>query len=526
MRGISPAEREEAMRLLRAKQALALEGMPRTPDGRPALNDDEAAFDAEMAMAMGQSLSYGNGAEVDNLEAAGTPIVMERDLMPGSSEALLAAREAEAAQSWEDRGEFYGQQRQAYETEFGPIGDRNADVTSEQLQARERRREREDVRRHSPYAEEQRVARMAERAGVSMAEARAMVQQGYDQAAADRGIPASAAWQVDGPNRSVPPDFDQFRDAYTGLRDAARNKRAEDKAARMAEVSKRAMLAQNPMGYLGRTDITDEQRELVTQRMQGRRRPGDDPRIRVAEINAKAASDQVAAERESRVSQQQWLETTRIAAEKAKQEFDKEQNRINNEARMAEGNAAREAANELRQKDLDDARLKHEELMGRMKAAEDEAARQHTERQTASNNQFTAQMKQFEARYGLDEKKLEQAQKEAEDLKARIESDALLKPMEAKYGEGVRAIAAGDYGTPDAQSSLERMAAEADQSWSGFYNSDAARMDAVLDRLGVGDPAVRRELVNRFGLSAMSASGPGGRSGPISGIVNWFSGAY
>lgn len=523
MRGVSPAEREEALRVLRAKQALALEGMPRTPDGRPALNDDEAAFDAEMAMAMGQSLSYGNGAEVDNLEAAGTPIVMERDLMPGSSEALLAAREAEEARSWEDRGEFYGQQRQAYEAEFGPIGARNADVTSEQLQSRERRREREDVRRHSPYAEEQRVARMAERAGVSMAEARAMVQRGYDQAAADRGIPASAAWQVDGPNRSVPPDFDQFRDAYTGLRDAVRDKRAEDKAARMAEVSKRAMLAQNPMGYLGRTDITDEQRELVTQRMQGRRRPGDDPRIRVAEINAKAAVDAASTQERMRIEADERRAAVVEADAKAKRKFDAEQNRINNEARKAEGDANREAAVAQRRVDLEREKMRHEQLMGTMAEQAAAAARRHAESQTTSNNQFTAQMKQFEARYGLDEKKLEQDKKEAEDLKARIESEALLKPMEAKYGEGVRAIVDGDYGLPVAEEALKAMARESDEGWLGFWEADGRRMDAILSRLGVTDQDARRALVEKFGYGSpglLPGSGDG-RGGLLS---NWFAG--
>jgi hypothetical protein len=452
-----------------------------------------------MAMAMGQDLSYGNGADVDNLEAAGTPIVMERDLMPGSSESVLAAREAAAARSFEERGPFYDQQRQAYEAEFGPIGARNADVTSEQLQARDRRREREDVRRHSPYAEEQRIARMAERAGVSMAEARAMVQQGYDQAAADRGIPASAAWQVDGQNRSVPPDFDQFRDAYTGLRDAVRDKRAEDKAARMAEVSKRAMLAQNPMGYLGRTDITDEQREIVTQRMQGRRRPGDDPRIRVAEINAKAAVDAASTQERMRIEADERRAAMVEADAKAKREFDATENKLNRDAQTAQGNSAMEAAVADRKAALERDKMQHGELMGRFAAQEAEAARRHAESQTASNNQFTAQMKQFEARYGLDEKKLEQAQKEAEDLKARIESEALLKSMEAKYDEGVRAIAGGDYESPEAERTLQKMAAASDQSWTGFFPSDAQRMDAILERLGMADAAARQRLVAIYG---------------------------
>jgi hypothetical protein len=522
------------MRILRAKQALALEGMPRTPDGRPALTEQEAAFDAEMALAMGQDLSYGNGADVDNLEAAGTPIVMERDLLPGSSESLLAAREAEAARSFEERGPFYDQQRQAYEAEFGPIGARNADVTSEQLQGRERRREREDVRRHSPYAEEQRIARMAERAGVSMAEARAMVQQGYDQAAADRGIPASAAWQVDGQNRSVPPDFDQFRDAYTGLRDAVRDKRAEDKAARVAEVAKRAMLAQNPMGYLGRDDINNEQRELVTQRMQGRRRPGDDPRIRVAEINAASAEAQAAAEREGRVSQQQWLEQTRIAAEEraaaraeanaaAQRTFDAEQKRLDRDAQAASGNRASSDVVAKLQADLDARRLEHDAQMAAMERQGAEAQRRHEASLSESRLQAEERMKQFDAKYGLDKKEMEDKQKALADAQAKDARELLLQPLEAKYGIGVRQIADNIYDTPEAEESLAAMAYDADKSWTGFYNSDAVRLDAILSRL-ITDPTVRQGLVDTYGLGAMSASGPGGRSGPISGVVNFFSG--
>lgn len=523
MRGISPVEREEAMRILRAKQALALEGMPRTPDGRPALTEQEAAFDAEMALAMGQDLSYGNGADVDNLEAAGTPIVMERDLLPGSSESLLAAREAEAARSFEERGPFYDQQRQAYEAEFGPIGARNADVTSEQLQARERRREREDVRRHSPYAEEQRIARMAERAGVSMAEARAMVQQGYDQAAADRGIPASAAWQVDGQNRSVPPDFDQFRDAYTGLRDAVRDKRAEDKAARVAEVAKRAMLAQNPMGYLGRDDLNNEQRELVTQRMQGRRRPGDDPRIRVAEINAKAHVDSAATQERMRVEAEERAAARAEANAKVQRDFDAEQKQLDRDAQAASGNRASSDVVAKLQADLDARRLEHDAQMAAMERQGAEAQRRHEASLSESRLQAEERMKQFDAKYGLDKKEMEDKQKALADAQAKDARELLLQPLEAKYGPGVRQIADNIYDTPEAEESLAAMAYDADKSWTGFYNSDAVRLDAILSRL-ITDPTVRQGLVDTYGLGAMSASGPGGRSGPISGVVNFFSG--
>jgi hypothetical protein len=63
---------EEAMiasawETIRARQADVAATIPRDADGRPSLDDDEAAFDASMADAMGQS----------NLAAAATPLEME-----------------------------------------------------------------------------------------------------------------------------------------------------------------------------------------------------------------------------------------------------------------------------------------------------------------------------------------------------------------------------------------------------------------------------------------------------------------
>ena len=119
--GMDPvqAEREAAMRVLREKRERALASMPRTADGRPALGEDEAAFDSAMAMAMGQA-GYGNGADIDNLAAAATPVVMDAGLGVPQSErvfkddptqglaGVLAAREAAAARNWEERGAHYG----------------------------------------------------------------------------------------------------------------------------------------------------------------------------------------------------------------------------------------------------------------------------------------------------------------------------------------------------------------------------------------------------------------------------------
>jgi hypothetical protein len=66
---------EEAMiasawETIRARQADVAATIPRDADGRPSLDDDEAAFDASMADAMGQS----------NLAAAATPLEMEPEL--------------------------------------------------------------------------------------------------------------------------------------------------------------------------------------------------------------------------------------------------------------------------------------------------------------------------------------------------------------------------------------------------------------------------------------------------------------
>lgn len=537
---MNPGSREEYAQLA-IRDALIRQGVD------PARAEEEARRRVMSAAEEMAAVTYGNGADVDNLAAADTPFEMDsgvgrppvpqservfRDDNTGGMAAQVAAREAAANASWEERGRYYGPKTAAYEETYGPIG--AAEVAPAQEQARLRRREAEEVQRHSVFEEESRIARMAERAGIPISQATELVQQGYNQSAADRGIPSPAAWQVSGQNRTVPPDFDHFSDSYAGLRKAVAEKRSADKTARKAEVSKRAMLAQNPMGYIGRDDITEEQRAIVTDRLQGRRKSVDDPRIRVAEIQAKAASDQAGAERESRVSQQQWLENTRIAAEEraaaraeanavAHRQFDSEQKALDREARMAEGDAVREEAAAQRQADLDERQRQHAETMQRLESQDAANQRRHEEAQAANQQQFALSTQQFEARYGQEETKLKQAEKEAADLKARIESESLLKPMEAQYGEGVRSIAAGDYGTPAAQDALQKMARDSDQGWLGFWEADGRRMDAILLRLGVTDQNARRALVEQFGYGSpglLPGSGDG-RGGLLS---NWFAG--
>ena len=242
--------------------------------GLPARRRARESLDAARAAA--PPVSYGNAATLDNLDGITSELVVEdvlgglsprsavpqservyRDDPTGGMAAQVAAREAAAQQSWERRGPEYAARTAEYESQYGPIGARDADVTPAQYQERGRRREAADVRRHSPYEEEARIRRMAERAGIPMAKAREMVQQGYDAAATDRGIPASASWQVSGVNRTAPPDFDHFSDAYSGLRDAGTDRRMADKQSRQEALQRRRMAQTNPLEYMNRDDVSD-----------------------------------------------------------------------------------------------------------------------------------------------------------------------------------------------------------------------------------------------------------------------------
>jgi hypothetical protein len=179
-----------------------------------------------------------------------------------------------------------------------------------------------------------------------------------------------------------------------------------------------------------------------------------------------------------------------------------------------------------------DQRLANDRQLEQMRAENTRAAAQLDAAQKNSEREWSTRDKMNSDNAAAERDKTAAAQKLQEDkdrqsaeLLARREREAtVVVPLEAKYGPGVRHILAGSYETPEAQESLESMAAASDQSWTGFYNSDAVRLDSTLQRLGVADPSVRRGLVNRYGLGPMAATGPGGRSGPISNTVNWWSG--
>lgn len=513
-------------------------------------------------------------ADLDNLSGAAAPIVMEPELGNnlGKDKAPLTRTEARVRAgnaAWRDSLEPGSDLQQRFAPEsyeawmdenvrqpigenakkwVGTYGDSRtpeaaAAMTPEQRQARSDLRDREAAARHTPIAEEQRIRRMADKAGISYAEAADMVNRGYARAAAARQQHPDSAWVAGGQNDSTPPSFEEFGEAYAELRqkagDAAAAQRREQEANARRILSQRAMLRSDPIGYLGRSDITDAQREAVQGQLPGAAMAGRSARvesenaakIRVAEINAQATRDAAAAERESRVSQEQWRTKTQMdyeerqAArqredEQKKREFEAEQKQLDRDAKKG----ADQAVIAERQAALDRDRQQHEEMMKRMDAQDAEAARRHAASMAQSAAEAAERRVQMEGTFGLQKSEEEEKKRQREEAVALSETKARLDPLVATHGAGVVNISQGDYDTPAAQEALDSIAAGADQSWSGFYNSDAVRMDAILRRIGVGDPAVRQALVQKHGLGTMAASGPGGRSGVISGLFNWLSG--
>lgn len=387
-------------------------------------------------------------------------------------------------------------------------------------------------RRLTQYEEELRLRRLARRAGVSADAAEAM-------------LVADAAG-----------DFDRLKH----LRRAGDDKSDEDRASRQAEVVKRAQLRQNPMGYIGRDDLTADQRRIATESLpinpyQAQLRLGageSDARVRVAQIEAEGRRAAADAEAANRDATQKWMmefkaradreaEAMRIAAEERaraagvadkheEREFNREQNDLNRQAAAAQGNER--TLSELRklQAELDARRLEADERRAQLQAQQTDAERRHEQvmlqmqaDRESNNARWSAQSADAAAARAQEQQKIDAALAAKQAQEAEAARALIIDPMRTQYGPGVDELVGGVYDTPGAESSLRRIAADADNSLTGFYHSDAIRMDAILFRLGVTDPAIRHRLVEKYGMAGMGASS-GGRSGPVSGFVNWMRG--
>lgn len=108
--------------------------------------------------------------------------------------------------------------------------------------------------RSNPAVEERRIIRMAKAAGVSVEEARAMVEKGYEGAA----------------NEGETPSFNQFAKAHQGLRDKASTRRNADAEGRKAAWRAQAMLAGGqPTGGIGGSRAAVSAMQMAPEDQQG-----------------------------------------------------------------------------------------------------------------------------------------------------------------------------------------------------------------------------------------------------------------
>ena len=266
-RGMDPLEAQEA----------AGRGIFMTEQARDGLAAANAPLDA------------GNGADLDSLDGAAAPLSVESELggpagriAPPQSErvyrddptmgmaGMLAAREAAQAMRDSERAAMYDQRTQAYVDEYGMIGTPGAaPLTQDQRDAREALKLREAEARHTPYQEDARIARLAERAGMPVEQAAAMVQAGYNDYAKQKN---AQPWTVAGVNNTTErPDFAQMAYAHRALRQAGDTQRQAELAERQQAVVRRRMAQTNPLEYMNRDDISDWNRMIVANQLLGPR---------------------------------------------------------------------------------------------------------------------------------------------------------------------------------------------------------------------------------------------------------------
>jgi hypothetical protein len=446
------------------------------------------------------------------MESLNNPMSNERRAQIDADwDAAVAAKEAKWARGEEDRLA----QNKADREKYGRGNDR--EITKDQLAARYERKAAEDKMRQNPAVVEARLKRMAASAGISMSEAQAMY---------DKGMEENGGGQT----------FDEFRRGTKDLRNKATDRRLASQQAAKDNWRATAMLAGGSQNInSGNRDIYNQaaaiddpakQAEFLSQ---FRQTPGNfqsnDPRIQVAQIQAEAAKANAAAERDGRNSQNQWLETTRIAAEERAREaavaaterantFTAKEAVLDRAAEANKGNTAVLARiEELKAQNEIDKR-QHAEMMLKMELNHSTTLQGMKDSADAAREAAKTQLGVATINAGVDRDKLTAATTAQTKAQEDLKLEQTMAPLASQYGDGVRHIAAGDYGTPQAEASLKKMALESDKSWFGFHTGDAERMDGILLRLGVVDADTRHQMIERFGYGASGFFGSGeGRGG-------------
>jgi hypothetical protein len=249
-------------------------------------------------------------------------------------------------------------------------------------------------------------------------------------------------------------------------------------------LTRRAQQRYNPMEYLGDPSLNDFQRQVFAQGYLGGRNaagalPGQREQLGWAKLQSDMAEGARRHEQQMAAIQAE-SERARLAAEDARARGD------------------REAADRARAMDLQMQDLKFE--LEEARADRESRERVENAKTAVDEKRVDGQIASQEA----EDRKLEEAQGMAE--RRQREQQAIVQ-----HGIGAQHIMQGNYGTPEAQKTLQQIAREADKGWFGFWKGDAERMNATLKSLGVDDVHTRRMLVERYGLgpSQEAVFGPG-----------------
>ena len=456
------------------------------------------------------------------MESLNNPMSDERRAQIAADfDAAVAAKEAKWARADNDRLE----QNEAEVEKYGHGNERQ--ITKDQAAARYERDVAEDKMRQNPSVVEARLKRMAAAAGISMSEARALYSQGMEE---------NGGGQT----------FDEFRRGTESLRDMATDRRLSAQQAAKDNWRATAMLAGGSQNinsgnraiYNQAAAIDDpaKQAEFLSQ---FRQTPGNfqsnDPRIQVAQIQAEAAKANAAAEREGRNSQNQWLAThnagveerakaARVAEAATLREFQAKQDALKISAEENRGNNAVLA--ELKKMEL---QLEREKLQFEAKGKADDFRHDELKQSMAAQAAATLEAAKTQLgvatiNAGVDREKITAETNRLTQRQEEIEREQEMAPLVAQYGEGVRHLAVGDYSTPQAQDSLQKLAKQSDESWFGFGHGDAVRMDAILQRLGVNDADARHQMIERFGYEPSNNFLGMGGDGRGERLSYWFSG--
>jgi hypothetical protein len=306
-------------------------------------------------------------------------------------------------------------------------------------------------------------------------------------------------------------------------RAAMAQKRMDDENARMERWKSQMLLASsnsraNMSNAFGMLTPEQQQRVIESRLIGNRYNNNGDPRMAIAQLEAETrraeGQDARAAAAENNAAARQEGREEREAVRAA------EEQKYN--ARNAEEQRRHEAL--MKQKDAETTLM-----LEKMSAGQVESAQRHAETIEGLKAQIATNAQNAEARSKSDMYSADQRVKEAEitagatadkldATNKRIDKNEALAALQkreaeaiAMAGPGGADLVHGRLGLPAAQDALKELAAQADRTWTGFHQADAARLDAMLVKIGITDPATRRDIVQNYGINASNYPGQPGR---------------